>query len=594
MKNSDLKYKIKKNISVFLLFCGAVLSFLSCDDFLDRAPLDQISQVSFWEKASDLNAYIAGKYSSLPGELLSSGVGYYGYDLVSDNMDNASDYSSFMNGENTVVPTEAGSAGWSWSDIRGINVFLDNYDLCKEPFDNWKHYLGEAYLLKALLYHEKVKRFGDVPWYSHVLEMDDEDALLKPRDKRSVVVDSIMMLMDKSIALLNTRSKVGVNRINKESALILKSRIALFEASWAKYHTGTPSASGVNANAYFQKVMDAYNDLKALNGTYSSVMFKGSAGNEYADLFNKSDYSTVKEVTLARNYSKALSLPNNFTYIIIGDQGSAYGGRGYTLDLIKSYLDKDGVSIDITDQTMFPDKGLALLTSLGNRLDPRFRQSVFMPGETVNTVGSTVSNPVRPWDKVLNARGATGFCPRKGYNKTFPLINQTDPLVAGISFRQAEILLNYAEAYVELNGTFPDMSDNLDLLRTRVGLPTLTSKKPTVQSWWPNYGYPVSDALAIVRQERRIELAGEGFRQDDWMRWRAHALFSGKRKKGLRILATEYTKAPLVDANGFVDNHKNKAPMANGYQFRPNQDYLFPIPTGDILLNPNLTQNPGW
>ena len=103
--------------------------------------------------------------------------------------------------------------------------------------------------------------FGDIPWYSSELNTTDED-MYKARDKRSVVVDSIMNMLDQAVEHLKLRSAVGVNRLNKESALIYKSRVALFEATWAKYHKGTPSASDVDANKYFQKVIDAYEQFK--------------------------------------------------------------------------------------------------------------------------------------------------------------------------------------------------------------------------------------------------------------------------------------------------------------------------------------------
>jgi hypothetical protein len=160
-------------------------------------------------------------------------------------------------------------------------------------------------------------------------------------------------------------------------------------------------------------------------------------------------------------------------------------------------------------------------------------------------------------------------------------------------------MLNYVEAYVELNGTFPNLSDNIDLLRQRVGMPTLTSVKPTVTSAWPNYGYAISDALAIVRQERRVELAGEGYRTNDWKRWRAHALFSGKRPKGFLYSAADYGpgttggKVVYLDANGYTDPYKNSLP--GNYQFsKPERDYLSPLPMDQLILNKKLVQNPNW
>lgn len=160
-------------------------------------------------------------------------------------------------------------------------------------------------------------------------------------------------------------------------------------------------------------------------------------------------------------------------------------------------------------------------------------------------------------------------------------------------------MLNYAEAYVELHGTYPDLTDNIDLLRKRVGMPTLTSVKPTVEDYWPDYGYPVSDELAIIRQERRVELAGEGYRTNDWKRWRAHKLFEGERPKGFRLCVEDYANEvekniPIpVDENGYLDPLKTSL---NGgtYHFNADRDYLSPIPTDEILKNPNLTQNPGW
>ena len=89
--------------------------------------------------------------------------------------------------------------------------------------------------LRALVYHGLVANFGDIPWYSSELNTTDED-MYKARDKRSVVVDSIMNMLDQAVEHLKLRSAVGVNRLNKESALIYKSRVALFEATWAKYH----------------------------------------------------------------------------------------------------------------------------------------------------------------------------------------------------------------------------------------------------------------------------------------------------------------------------------------------------------------------
>jgi hypothetical protein len=597
MNNISIKKLTKASLKWGASF-SIICSLFSCQKFLDRTPLDQVSTPEFWKTPQELDAYIVGKYDWLPGQLSSGGMGYYTDDQTSDNMVNSTSYNKYMNGENSVTPSSGG--GWDFSAIRQLNMFFDNYKSCQSPFATYQQTYGEACFLKALKYEQLVAAFGDVPWYAHVLSDNDDASLQKPRDKRAMVVDSIMALIDSSIANLKLRSAVGVNRINKETALIFKSRVALFEATWAKYHAGTPSASSVDPNKYFQKAIDAFNQFKTDCGGFANKLYTADGPQKsYYNLFGKFDYANVPEVTLSKNYSTALGVTNNIGYIV---WLYGYGSCSNSLSLAQSYLKNDGTSIDITDTTnVITTKGAASLTQMANLLDPRFRQTVFVPGDLIN------NNTVPYKDSLFtvpqmhsgdNTRNAvTGFSPKKGHNPSSIMVNNADPLVAGIAFRIPELMLNYVEAYVELNGTFPDLSDNIDLLRKRVGMPTLTSVMPTVNASWPDYGYPISPALAIVRQERRVELAGEGFRGGDWKRWRAHKLFDGKRPKGFKLLMSDYagfsTKPTVkVDANGYTDPYQTSLP--NGYTFNANRDYLSPLPMADLLMNKNLTQNPGW
>jgi SusD family. len=583
--------KIKNNISKYI-FLLSILVFSSCNDFLDKYPLDQVSERTFWKTAADLDAYIVGRYEWLPNGML------WKEDAKSDNMiagTHAGGFSKYMNGE-MITPTDAGSGSWSWSDIRTINIFLDNYHRCEEPWDKYKHTVGEACFLKAMKYRNLVTLFGDVPWYSNTLAMEDEAEMMKPQTPRAVVVDSIMALIDRSYELLKKKSEAGNNRLNKETALIYKSRVALFEATWAKYHNGTPSASGVDANKYFQKVIDAYNEFKTLTGGLNNVIYTtGNPETDYYNLFNRFDYKDVNEVMLSRKYSQALGVTHNWNRMC----ALSYENTGYALDLVQAYLDKDGNTIDVTNRTIFPSTGSAYISELAEKLDPRFKQSCFIPGDLINSVTPGWIDSLWTIPALFGAQyeeAPSGFHPKKGHNVLGPIQNNTDPLIAGICFRTAEIILNYVEAYVELNGSFPDLSDNLDLLRKRVNMPPLTGNMPTITKEWPNYGYAISNELAIIRQERRIELAAEGFRQNDWRRWRAHALFNGKRQKGYRFNKDDFGSKNVsnvqVDENGYVDYYRKGLP--DGYKFRPEQDYLYPIPLGDLVRNPNLKQNPGW
>lgn len=587
-----------KNIYKGCLLILFALALDSCESFLDREPLDQISQATFWRTPEQLDAYIIGKYNWLPGQLSEWGMGYFISDISSDDMVKERSYQTWMNGENNTVPTSGG--GWNWGAIREINMFFDNYHLCKSPFESYKQTYGEACFLKALKYHELVMKFGDVPWYSHVIADNDDEMLNKPRDSRALVVDSIMNLIDQSVEYLKLQSEVGNNRLNKETALIYKSRVALYEATWSKYHAGTPFASNIDVEKYFNKVIEAYNQFKKLCGGFEDKLYStGNPDTDYYNLFNRFDYSDIKEVTLSKVYSKALGVPNNINMLV---WLYGYGGCSYTLDLVRSYLSKNGTSIDIQDLGQVSETGARYLTELAGKLDPRFRQSVFIPGDLLNSVTPPYADSLFTVPQMHlpdDARNiSTGFSPKKGHNPEGPIANQVDPLVDGIGFRIPELMLNYVEAYVELHNNFPDLSDNIDLLRKRVGMPTLTDVKPVVEAWWPNYGYPISDNLAIIRQERHVELAGEGYRTNDWMRWRAHNLFDGKRPKGFRFNQKDYDQIGekpnvVLDKEGYVDPF---SVSLNGgvLHFNEKRDYLSPIPINELLINKNLKQNPGW
>src|SRR5699024_8760801 len=103
-----------------------------------------------------------------------------------------------------------------------------------------------------------------------------------------------------------------------------------------------------------------------------------------------------------------------------------------------------------------------------------------------------------------------------------------------------------------------------------------------------------------IRRERRIELALEGFRYDDLMRWAAgEEIIQGERWKGARFILGESFPAIEdqiidipVDENRYIDRYQNT--ISNGFQFNEMRDYLYPIPTNELTLNENLEQNPGW
>lgn len=580
----------------FIVLTMLATGFFSCTKFLDRVPQDKVSQETFWQTTDQLNAYILGVYDWLPAVQSNGALGPFIEDVNSDLMTKGT-RSTWLNGENNVTPPTGGL--WDWSRIRQINIFFDNCKKCTDAFPLWKQTYGEACFLKAYQYHYMIRNFGDVPWYSSEVTMSDKANLYKARDKRSVVVDSIMALMDKAIVNLSLKSSVGVNRINVESALILKSRIALYEATWAKYHKGYPEASDVDASKLFAKAIEAFTQFKTLVGPFAGKLYStGNPDQDFFRLYNRYNLGPVEEVTLSRRSTVALTAyglsGNNVQYVNMG-------GAAFTTSWVSKFLTKQGTSVD--NLTAYTKKGAASLKELATMLDSRFSQTIFIPGFQMMPLAASAGLPVYytvppMTNSNFNYNCATGFQPKFGYDDGVAADAAVNPVfVQNVIFRIPELMLNYAEAYVELNGTYPDLSDNIDLIRTRVGMPTLTSVKPVVGSWWPDYGYPVSDALATIRLERTVELAGDGYRTNDWMRWRAHKLFDGKRPKGFIFDPADYTNPPvsnpLLDADGRLDPLKVSL-GGNNYTFSAGRDYLMPIARDQLMLNKNLKQNPGW
>ncbi|HLR33321.1 MAG TPA: RagB/SusD family nutrient uptake outer membrane protein, partial [Fodinibius sp.] len=208
-----------------------VILFLSnlafgCTDVLDKGSLDEVTEQTYWTSAADLELNVNQFYPSLSGT-----INYFSLDEHSDNLQPLSP-SGVLDGTRS-VPESGG--GWGWENIREINYFLENASQVTEGAQSdIDQYMGEGYFFRAYFYFQKVKRFGAVPWYDEALNIDSEE-LYAPREPRNIIVDHIIADLDRAIERLQGRSQVGANRVNLESALALKSRVALYEGTWEKY-----------------------------------------------------------------------------------------------------------------------------------------------------------------------------------------------------------------------------------------------------------------------------------------------------------------------------------------------------------------------
>lgn len=578
---------IAKYISLSL----ALVFMMGCQDQLNRFPLDEISSEDYWNTVNDMKLYVNQFY---PSAFSVSGSDRYNHifaaDLPTDDM-------TYVEAEprlrgSRVVPA---TGGWNYNYIRSVNYFLENYSKSEIEFDQYKRYVGEAHYFRAHYYFDMLKEYGDLPYISKPLETNS-DELFSARTPRNQVVDNIIEDLDLAIQYLPGEKQEGGTRLNRDIALLLKSRVGLYEGTWEKYHSndvfGVPDGE---PEKYLRMAVEAA-DVLIESGNYSLYDVGDPNWNYF--FFAQVDYSSNPEVLLWKKYDLDLSLGHARQFQTA--TGSS-GGVGLTKSFAESYLCKDGRPIFIGEGVKNPMyKGDEDLITTSENRDPRFIQTVFTPGFPLQIVGSDTVFFDRPSvDESAHTVNPTGYQTNKILN--FDPIHHASLSTSGVGYtgwiimRYAEALLNYAEAKAEL-GTISqaDIDKTINLLRKRVGMPDLVISEITTD---PNWSFPeLSPLINEIRRERRIELVGEGFRWDDIARWAAaDELIVGERPMGGKFNSNDYPELNPDEyklTNGYFDPLKNQIP--NGYGFDVNRDYLSPISTEELTLNPALTQNPGW
>lgn len=606
-----------KNHKFLGLICLLLITAVACKkDFLERSPLDKISDANYWKTPTDLKLYINSLYNR--NDLLAredgwGSIGPYGWDA-----DNGSDtqvsytYNTRMNGEKTISDDNDGWGVYDWAALRSINYFLDNYKKVEEQssFDAVKPYVGEALFFRASFYFSKLKRYGDLPWAPTTVTVDAE-ILYGERTARNIIATNIIADLDNAISYLPSGASGWTGRLTKETALALQTRIALYEGTWEKYHAAGPFQSAANESQKFLEKAASAADLLIKQSESLGYPSLDNVGQEngYRDLFNQENYASSKEILFWRKYETG-------AITSIWDRYSANGaGRGATKNLIDSYLKADGspVAANYDDSS---------LLSIAQDRDPRLEQTIQINDKKHYRWEKAVPAVyfIAPTFDAGDAEGSspTGYQTYKGHNFRYAIARPAGQgLQALIYYRYGEVLLSYAEAKAELGTlTQADLDRSINKLRQRVAMPPLR----TDVAIDPNFEFAnLTAIIQAVRRERKVELACEGFRVDDIFRWAAAAeLIVGKvpvgAKKaqwldfkftdflpesqpdlGRQLVFTQRIEALETDNAGYISIYKNTLNGGTqGYRFRINRDYLDPIPTNQLTLNPKLNQNPGW
>jgi hypothetical protein len=575
-----------------------ITTISSCN--LDELPVDTASKDAVFGSANGLELYSNSFYNILPD----TDVGVFQDDDVSDLV--------ARNGvDNYLAPgalSSITSSGWSWSQLRNINYFIENAE--NSPVAEKNHYIGLARFFRALFYFDKVKRFGDVPWIDKTIEITDSLTLYGPRDDRFEVMDRVLEDLDYAIANITLTSDPSSTRITQNVARAYKTRIALFEASFRKYHTDYGMQG--TANAWYEEVVSTANEI------HGSILHqRAEIDLSYRELFiTKIPFADETILAVALDATLQVFSSANRRFI-----SPTYGNRpSLTRSFVNTYLKLDG--------TPFTSDPAYLTTPFVEEVkdrDLRLKQTIRV-GDYKRTENG-VSVPAPPnFNQTF-----TGYQPIKwSYDERFPYDDESRNDNAHIIMRYAEVLLNKAEALAELGiMTAGDWTETIGALRQRAGIsgPTLTTLPTVADPYLVNYykGKFTDPILLEVFRERAVEMVFEGLRPDDLRRWHIGELFAESPMNGMYVPALgEYD----LNSDGVMDvyfyqgtkpNSSNPAiayvdvrpstaagrlQLSNGTSgevvFNPgarewdDKKYLYPIPENDRIRNPALGQNPGW
>lgn len=585
------------------------MTVTSCSDFLDRPPLDQISPDSYYTTADQLGTFTINYYTSIFPNNSGWFAGVATFDDGTDNQASRGGNSGMYLQDQWKVPT---SGGIGMNAIRNVNKFINESEakiaagkVTGTP-EQINQYMGEAYFIRAMLYYSKLQDYGDFPIELKELNVNNDLVEASKRQPRNLVARQILSDMDKAIDKLQVTIANKV-RINKNAALAMKSRMALYEATFEKYHRGTGRVPGdanwpgknkewnknftINqddeVNFFLDQAIDAAKkvcDAVPLKTQNSHVMNPSSIGqyngwNSYYDMFASPDLSKYPEVLLWRQFNSNLT-PSLAHLTSNKLRGGA--STGWTRGLVESFLMKNGLPIYASGSGYHGDTTVDMA-----KTDRDERLQLFMFGESdvlgidqksIDLANKKLAAGATPLTKILfNAatlfatdqasRDVTGYRQRKFYNYDPAMqLGQTFSDVDGqIIIRVEEAMLNYIEAsYLRTGSLNATAIGYWTALRARAGITapisttiaaTDMSKEADVNR--PSYdwaafsaGHPVDATLYSIRRERRSEFAGEGLRNDDLIRWASLDQVKNYQIEGVNFWDQIYQNPSFVNDKG--------------------------------------------
>lgn len=576
-----------KKIYTFGAALSVAILLISCNNILDKGPLDTFSNDNFWISENNVSSYANTFYNDFTGYGNGSGSGDFYFNALNDNQVG----SSYTEWTYTSVPATSGNWSNNWTEVRRANIMIEKIPTISAMTSAAKaHWIGFARLMRAWTYYHLVRMYGDVPWINKSLDINDDGYLYAARMDRDVVMDSVYN--DLNYACANMYNNTSRTTLNQAVAYAMTAEICLYEGTYCKYRTATDNGKAADATRANTFLTYAKNSCSAImsNNNYS-------LNSSYQGNYNSTDLSSNKEMILYKAYKQSI-----LTHSLIDYTCSSTQQSGMSKTAFDAYLFTDGKPLSLTSC----DTNDAAFELDGTKI---------VSGKTVATKTMDLSKVLSVRDKRLAATIDTALCytgqtfqrygrgmsmtASSGYSVSKYDNSSLDDNYRGTTgsnythaplFWLSVVYLEYAEACAELGSvTQNDLDISINLVKARAGLPSLAVN---VGFSDPANNMGISDLIWEIRRERRCELMFDNnFRYWDLVRWHQLDKLDSSNYPNIMLganIINDTWSSSVTRTGNYINGSKGKTRTYD------KKYYFYPIPSGQITLNPKLSQNPGW
>lgn len=550
-------------LSSTLLLCMLTAMFGSCTDELDKAPTAAISDATFWTDENDAKLALVGCYRFQTGwshDNFDSPQGLLYLDFAGGNGTEKENFTTLMASSNTTATNT--NIYWYWTNaytqIAKYNTFLDNIGNCKMDEAKIQSWSAEVKCLRAYFFYNLAFYFKDVPMPLTTLNVEDANTIAQT--PQTEVYAQVITDLKEAIGLLPAKWEGDdYGRFTRGAAQALLGRVYLAQNKYAE--AADVNKQIINAGTY---------QLDRRNGTDS-----------YEKLFyNGGEYSPETIFCIMGIKDKFTN--SRYIYLFPEAMGGWHQFAPYN-ELVKAYFCSDGKSID--------ESGVYNENDPYVNRDPRLYATIYLPplgsypGTTFNGITYDCFKGANTADSYNRFTLFNGYCPKKGADPD-NCGNIWGNYVYTPIMRYAEVLLSYLEALNESQPTAVTQSvldQTINDIRTRVQLPAIKKEDVATQE----------QVRQAVRKERRVELAFEGLRYFDVLRW-------GIAAQELNHVFTGVKLSDDPNARNYRGSGSSASPVDKDgyYQFEPRtwsaHNRYWPIPQNDLNINKNLKQNEGY